>query len=280
MQETTNCLRPKYIEALSLEPPHRLQYGQDPLQFGHLRLPQAPGSHPVLVVIHGGCWKSEIADINFMEDFAESFTQKGIATWNIEYRCIDNPGGGWPGTFQDVGNAIDHLRILAPRYNLDLQKVIVIGHSSGGHLALWSAARHCLPRNSIIYSKDYLPLKGVINLSGPGDLHGFITSQANRCGFDVIPQLIGSTPSNINKRLAQTSPYELLPFGVKQVLVTGESDPAAPPVMLEEYVKKARRLGDTIDFITIKNTAHFELIVPYEEAFRTVEKQVLMLFNS
>ena len=125
----------------------RVAYGPDSLQFGELRLPSGHGPNPVAVVIHGGCWLS-MADLHVMDRFSEALTDAGVATWNIEYRPVDNPGGGWPGTFTDVGLAVDHVRDLAREYSLDLTRVMVVGHSAGGHLALWAAARHRLPEDS------------------------------------------------------------------------------------------------------------------------------------
>ena len=153
---------------------HRILYGSDPLQFGEMRLPQSSGRHPVAVVIHGGCWKSKhgelIADLRNTAPLSSALTSRAIATWNIEYRQTDNPGGGWTGTFEDVANAIDYLRVLAKAYPLDLNRVVVVGHSAGGHLGTWAAARHRLSKASPLFSKEPLRVAGVVNLAGPTDL--------------------------------------------------------------------------------------------------------------
>ena len=153
---------------------HRIHYGSDPLQFGEMRLPQSSGRHPVAVVIHGGCWKSKhgdlIADLRNTAPLSSALTSRAIATWNIEYRQTDNPGGGWTGTFEDVANAIDYLRVLAKAYPLDLNRVVVVGHSAGGHLGTWAAARHRLSKASPLFSKEPLRVAGVVNLAGPTDL--------------------------------------------------------------------------------------------------------------
>src|SRR5215813_5200034 len=126
---------------------HRLAYGSNEFEFGELRLPKSPGPYPVAVIIHGGCWMSQYG-LTYMGHLSAALTEAGVATWSIEYRRIGNQGGGWPGTFEDAARATDHLRTLAKSYPLDLNRVIAIGHSAGGHLALWLAERKNLPKNS------------------------------------------------------------------------------------------------------------------------------------
>ena len=107
----------------SPEPDERVAYGDDPLQFGELRLPEGTGPHPVVILIHGGCWLSEF-DITHLRKLAAAVTRTGVATWALEYRRVGNPGGGWPGTFQDIARGADHLRVLAKTHPLDLDRVI------------------------------------------------------------------------------------------------------------------------------------------------------------
>src|SRR5262245_43877582 len=148
-------LSPQQVNELPSSPAdHRIQYGSGPFQFGDLRLPKTTERHPVAVVIHGGCWKAKhgdlVADLENTSPLSAALTSIGIATWNIEYRRIDNPGGGWPGTFEDVANAVDYLRVIAKSFPLDLNRTVIIGHSAGGHLATWAAARHRLPDKSLL----------------------------------------------------------------------------------------------------------------------------------
>lgn len=144
-------LKPREVDAIPAAPPdHTLAYGADPNQFAQLFLPQGRGPFPVAVVIHGGCWK-KFADLKNTVPMSDALRQAGVATWNIEYRRVDSEGGGWPGTYLDVAAAIDYLRTIAPKYQLDLNQVITVGHSAGGHLALWAAARQRLPEHSPLY---------------------------------------------------------------------------------------------------------------------------------
>jgi acetyl esterase/lipase len=143
---------------------HRLSYGSERLQFGELRLPKSSGPHPVAIIIHGGCWVDRlpgrdprITSFKPLRPFAAALARVGIATWNIEYRRAGDPGGGWPGSFQDLARATDFLQTIAAKYFLDLKRVISIGHSAGGQLALWLPARTKLPTSSTLMQKIRSP---------------------------------------------------------------------------------------------------------------------------
>ena len=162
----------------------RIAYGSDPQQFGELRVPATRGPHPVAIVVHGGCWLEKIPSmdaravaIDNMRPLAAALTEAGIATWNIEYRRLGHAGGGWPGTFLDVARAADHVRTLARGHQLDLTRVIAIGHSAGGHLALWLAARPKIAKTSDLYLENPLRLTGAVDLDGPPDLKATIPLQ-------------------------------------------------------------------------------------------------------
>ena len=108
------------VAALSAPAPdHRIAYGPGPLQFGNLRLPKRPGPHPVVLFIHGGCFLSQYS-ISHVAALEQAFADSGYAVWSIEYRRVGDDGGGWPGTFDDVARAADHLRSIADQYSLDL----------------------------------------------------------------------------------------------------------------------------------------------------------------
>ena len=112
-----------------------IRYGADPLQLVDLWIPSGRGPHPTVLMVHGGCWQTEIAQRDLMNWAAEDLRRRGIAVWNIEYRGIDRPGGGYPGTVLDVAAAADAMRAHARRYRLDTRRVVATGHSAGGHLA-------------------------------------------------------------------------------------------------------------------------------------------------
>ncbi len=259
----------------------RIPYGDAPRQFGDLRIPQGKGPFPVIVVIHGGCWLSRMANVDFMAPVSEALTKKGYATWNIEYRAADSDGGGWPGTFQDVGNAVDYLRNIAPKFNLDLNKVVIIGHSAGGHLALWAASRQKLAKESLVASPHVLPIRGVISLAGPGDLRNYLTWGEKVCKDNNIDELlVGPTQELRNERFSQVSPLELLPIGVKQIIITGDNDKGVPPQLGQDYVNFAQQKGDDATFLLAKDSAHYEVVAPDSHAWPMVLIAIESLLNS
>ena len=254
----------------------RIPYGEDPLQFGDLRLPKGAGPFPVAVILHGGCWLSEY-DLKHYGPLSAALAQAGIATWNLEYRRVGNPGGGWPGTFQDVARGVDHVRTLAQKYPLDLQRVVLVGHSAGGHLALWLAARPKLPKDSPLASPDPLRIRGVVSLAGIVDLRAYAAGTGS-CNV-ATPQLMGGLPAEVPERYAQASPAELLPLGVPQRLVHGEQDPIVPLEQVQAFQKRARAAGDDAQLVPLAGMGHFDLIAPTSPAYAEVEKAVRALVS-
>src|SRR5687768_17386072 len=146
---------PDLLERPRPQPSVSLPYGQDPLQVVDLWLPSGEGPHPTVLMVHGGCWQTEIADRTIMNWIADDLRRRGIAVWNIDYRGVDR-GGGYPGTFLDVAAAADALSEQAPAHRLDLSRLVAVGHSAGGHLALWLAGRRRLPAGSPLRTPDPL----------------------------------------------------------------------------------------------------------------------------
>jgi acetyl esterase/lipase len=251
----------------------RIAYGIDPLQFGELRVPSTKGPHPVAIVIHGGCWVARLGTmdaravaIDNMRPLAAALTEAGIATWNVEYRRLGHPGGGWPGTFHDVARAADFLRTLAPEHDLDLARTIAVGHSAGGHFAMWLAARAKVPQSSELYSPNPLRLSGVVNLDGPPDLKATIAVQQPICGTPVITNLMGGSPDERSDRYRAGSPIELVPFGVRQELFAGRMFAAqAPP-----YEAAATRAGDPLRVTLLADAGHFVFIDPQSDVWPQV----------
>ena len=239
------------------------------------------------VVMHGGCWLSIYADLRNADALADALRDEGIATWNVEYRCVDQDGGGWPGTFLDAGLAVDHLHTLSEDHDLDLDRVITVGHSAGGHLALWTVARHRLPGESPLWAEDPLPLRGTVVLSGPGDLKRFAPHADAECRQGVVSELLGGpgvSSEESGKRVEEQfrcgSPVELLPLGLPQVMISTEHDWVVPPELGEAYAAAARAAGDPVDHIIIPNAGHHEPMVPDSVAWPAVRQAVQSLLGA
>lgn len=275
-----SLMSPFDLEALpSRAPDQRAAYGDDSSQYGELRIPAGSGPHPVAVLIHGGCFKAGYATARDLSSMADALKERGIASWNIEYRRVGQPGGGWPGTYLDVGRAVDHLRTLARSNTLDLSRVVLVGHSAGGHLAMWAAARARVPKNSSLLMADPLPVRGVLNLAGPVDLTANISGYEGLCRDTVITTLLGGTPANVPERYAHASPIKLLPFGIPQVLIIGEHEDFVPRPVVEAYAKAAVAAGDSLRLIVIPRVGHFEIASPRASPWPQVESAIRSLLD-
>jgi acetyl esterase/lipase len=249
----------------------RVHYGNAPSQFGDLWLPNGKGPHPVLVMIHGGCWRADLPGLELMAYAAEDLRQHGFAVWNIEYRRLGEPGGGFPGTFEDIADGVDWLRKLTNANSLNLGNIIAVGHSAGGHLALWAAARRRLPKTSPLYRDNPLSIKAVVSLAGVGDLSEYRAQGPPACGGpDVIDALDGVASRGPWDVFNDTSPAEMLPIGVPQAIISGALDPIVPAAFGRAYAAKAKAAGDPVQEITIAGAGHFELIDPESSAFEEV----------
>ncbi|HQR31208.1 MAG TPA: alpha/beta hydrolase [Blastocatellia bacterium] len=243
----------------------RIAYGSNEFQYGDLRVPKTPGKHPVAIVIHGGCWMAQYG-LGYMGHASAALTEAGFATWNIEYRRVGNPGGGWPGTFEDVAKAADYLREIADKHSLDLNQVIAIGHSAGGHLALLLGARPQFKKDNPLYSANPLKLQGVVSLAGITDLRRTGTA----CDKEVI-QFTGGEAKDKAAIYDQVSPINLLPLGVKQKIIQGETDTIIPPAMATDYIAASQKKKDSdVELILVKNADHFNIVDPQAAAWATV----------
>ena len=273
-------MTPQDLQALpSQEPDQRLAYGQDSSQYGELRVPRGRGPHPVVVLIHGGCFTAAYATARDLAPLGDTLKAAGIATWNVEYRRLGQPGGGWAGTYLDVGRAVDHLREIAGKHNLDLGRVVLLGHSAGGHLAMWAAARARLPTSSLLYVTAPLPVRGVIDLAGPLDLTANIPEYERLCRAPVITTLLGGSPSAVPERYAHGSPIKLLPLGMPQVLLIGEHEDFVPRPLVESYAQAAQRAGDSVRLVVIPRAGHFEIASPRTAAWPLLQAAIRSLLD-
>ena len=248
----------------------RVAYGSDPQQYGELRRPAGGAAAPLVVVVHGGFWLSQY-DLGLMVPAAEALTREGFATWNVEYRRLGDAGGGWPGTFLDVGSAVDHLRTMAPQQGLDLRRVVTLGHSAGGQLALWVAGRRWIRDGELRVSRP-LKVRGAVSLAGVVDMR-----QAWDLGFDSVGKVLGGSPADVPTHYAAADPAALIPLGVPTLLVHGSADTIVPAAISEQYLREAKARGDQAKLIPLPGTGHFELIDPSTPAWASVRDGVQSL---
>ena len=256
---------------------HTIRWGEGVTDVVDLWLPEGAGPHPVVVMVHGGCWQKSIADKNLMDWMADGLRQQGWAVWNIEYRGVDEPGGGYPGTFLDAGAATDQLREHAADYNLDLSRVTGIGHSAGGHLILWLAARAKLPEDSPLGVSDPLQFQGVVVSGGLADLEASRPVTAPGCLDAIYDQLTGPASPERPDPLSDTSPARLFPVGVAFVSVNGSEDRIAPPMLGDALTRKAEAAGDSASLVVVPASGHVELVSPGTQAF-DIQSQILSDF--
>ena len=216
----------------------------------------------VVVVIHGGFWRAQWTR-ELMDDVCADLAARGYAAWNVEYRRIGpTSGGGWPATFLDVAASIDFLAdVDAP---LDLGHVAALGHSAGGHLALWAASRPGLPADAP-GAAPQVRVSAAVAQAGVVDLR-----EAFRLGLSsgAAAELLGGSPRRHPDRYHLASPVERLPLGVPQLLVHGETDDTVPASMSRSYHAGAVRAGDDVELAVLPGVGHFEHLDPGSQAWR------------
>lgn len=245
---------------LDREPPAadlRIRYGPAPCHFGELRLPPGPGPHPCIIAIHGGFWRNRF-DLRHLGHLCSALANEGLATWNIEYRRLGDPGGGWPGTFHDVVRAARHLFDIAPRQRIDPDRIFALGHSAGGQLASWLAGIGAVPEQSPIHA-DPLPLRGVVSLAGVLDL---VRGSELNLSDGVVRELLDGGPDDVPERYAAASPRSLLPVRIPHLVVHGVADPVVPVTISEAFHTEAEVGGGASSLLIFPETSHFELIDP------------------
>ena len=252
---------------------HRIAYGPEQLQYGELRLPAGHENVPVVVLIHGGCWRAQY-DLKHVGLAAAALVKEGFAVWTIEYRRIGDPGGGWPGTFDDVAKAVDYVRRLGAQFPvLDTTRVVLMGHSAGGQLALWAASRKQNETTGLFRSAiPPMSVSGVVSLAGITDLAEYSTGPGG-CNQSVAP-LLGGTLQQVPQRYRAVSPIERTPIGVFVRLIHGDADPIVPVAQAKSLLEKLRIAGDRAELDVIPGAGHFDLLAPKSDAWPIVLRAV------
>jgi acetyl esterase/lipase len=247
-------------------PPHKVTYGSHPDQYAELWLPEALGTLlPVVVLIHGGCWRADLPGPELVAFLSQAIAQKGVAVWSVTYRRVGTKAENfspYPDTFLDVAAAADKLREIAPRYKLDLNRVITTGHSAGGHLAIWLAARPKIASTSPLYAATPLPVKATVGIAALADLQYAKSASAHACGSDTVDLLI-NTKQRKDAAYLDTSVTPLLPLGVSQTLISGVYDGIVAPAHALRYRERAKAKGEMVTLLTLDDSGHFELIAPW-----------------
>jgi acetyl esterase/lipase len=244
----------------------RISYGEGPDQWLELLRPAGDGLWPVVVLIHGGFWRAEY-DLTLMGPLAADLVPRGFVVANLEYRRVGQPGGGWPGTLDDVAAGID---ALDGRDGLDLARLVTVGHSAGGHLAVWAAARPTLPTGAP-GEDPRVRVVGAVSLAVVVDLLG---AAAERLSGGATRDLLGGEPSAVPDRYALASPMELVPIGVPVALVHGTADANVPITQSEDYAEVATAAGDAVVLERIDGADHFAVIDPTTEAWAAAVRQI------
>jgi len=246
------------------------RYGPERSQRGDLHLPRGEGPHPVIVLIHGGSWRRRFGR-RVMRALAADLVARGFAVWNIEYRRIGE-GGGWPQTFADVAAAIDRLEGLHPA--LDLAQVQLLGHSAGGHLALWAAGREGLPAGApgAVAGPSRFTLRRVVSLAGVCDLTG---AYAEWHG-GAVRELMGGSPERLPERYAVADPLRRVPLAQPVLLVHGAADETVSVRQSRRYAEAAAAAGGAVELVEIEGRAgeHRAFIYPEGAAWGAVAERL------
>src|SRR5579872_1648266 len=246
-------------DILSLPAPKadaRLAYGRDANQFLDLRIAHGKGLHSAAVCLHGGYWRAKY-DLEYMGHLCAALTAQGIATANVEYRRVGNAGGGWPGTFADVRAAYQFLMQKAREYEFDAKRVVVMGHSAGGQLALCLAAHEPGVKAAV-------SLAGVVDLQRAYELH---------LSNDAVVQFLGGKPAEVADHYREADPMKLA-IAARQWLVHGTNDDVVPVAFSRDYVALKQKKKESARLVEIAGAGHFDLIDPRSGAWKDVEGAV------
>ncbi len=256
-------------DILTSKPPAadlRVEYSPGPSQFIEVRLPAGKGPHPIVFFIHGGYWRSRY-DLTDAGHLCHALKKEGVVSWNVEYRRMGNPGGGWPGTFEDIRAAFRALMASAQngsRIPLDLERLCVAGHSAGAQLAL------CLAANEPSVTR-VLSLAGVLDLRRGWELH--LSSNA-------VAQFLGGSPGEVPDRYREASPMELNIPRATQKLIHGTADESVPYEIGKGYAAHKKKAGENVELITLPEIGHYEIVDPGSAVWTKVLDTFLTLLRA
>lgn len=236
-------------------PDATIRYGEDPLQIVDVWVPKGQGPHPAVLMIHGGCWQTSVAERDIMNWIAGDLRSHGVGVWNIEYRGVDR-GGGMPGTYEDVARAADLFVNDGAKHGFDTGGTrIAIGHSAGGHLALWLARRPALAVGDVLRGADPIRIDLAISQGGLPDLRAGAASIGHACGADAPAAMARGD-------YARTSPPEMPVGKAREMQFNNDRDHVTPPATGAAYSAAMAKLGVTVPMEVTPGEGHVELIAP------------------
>jgi acetyl esterase/lipase len=258
-----------YLALAGPAPTATYAYGKAPSQYAELFIPAGHGPFPVAVLVHGGCWTKDFGGIGQLRNMAGALATRGIAVWNVEYRRVDEDGGGYPGTYQDINAALDMLASQAPKQGLDLARIVAVGHSAGGQLVQWVAGRSRIAPSSPLFQAQPLPVRQIVSLGGLADLRREQALIKSSCERDMV-DLTGLPSATRPDVFSDTNAAELMPNGSHTVLITGELDTVSPPRVAHDYAARAGAAGDRADVVILPGASHYDEVATSSPAWSTV----------
>lgn len=258
-----------YLALHGPAPTARLSYGAAPSQYAELFVPPGAGPFPVAVLVHGGCWTAKFGGIGQFRNMAGALAARGIAVWNVEYRRVDEEGGGYPGMYLDMHAALDLLAAQAPAHQLDLNRIVAVGHSAGGQLVQWIAGRARIPAGSPLHHPNPLKIERIVSLGGLADLRHEAALIKSSCGRD-LEQLAGLPSAARPDVLVDTNAADLMPNGTRTWLVTGALDTVSPPRVAHDYAARAKAAGDVAEVVILPEASHYDEVAATSPAWPQV----------
>ena len=262
-----------YLALSGPAPTATLRYGAAPSQYAELFLPSGTGPFPVAVLVHGGCWTKAFGGITQLRNVAGALAARGIAVWNVEYRRVDEAGGGYPGTYQDMNAALDLLARTATARPLDLGRLVAVGHSAGGQLVQWLAARPRILATSPLYRKDVVPVRHVVSLGGLADLRREAALLKTSCDREIV-ELAGTPSAERPDVFSDTNAGDLIPNGSRTILVTGELDTISPPRVAHDFAARARAAGDSAEVVILPGASHYDEVAATSSSWPRVLRAI------
>ena len=261
----------------SPQPDEVIQYGGTASQRVEVFLPEGEGPAPVVVFISGGCYVTRFGGPTQVRPALDQLTRDGVAVWSVGYRRTDE-NASFPDLFDDVATGIDRIRTEAERLHLDLDRIVFVGHSAGGHLALWAAGRDRLPRNSPLWRANPVRPDAVVGVAAPGNIEPLRAVSDGFCGKGVFDAVVGVPTDTRTDIFADTSPSRLLPLGLPIRLIDGSDDQVIPPPLMMMFESEAKAAGDDVAFELVPDADHIDVITPGEAGWAAVRRTVLSLF--